>query len=396
MAKNNNFQDFVTDIADAIRIRRNETELYNPQDFYSKIISGSSDIVLESIQQFTTHIANAIRLVKDMDDVDIDPQDFYELIMSKDINFYTANVGDICLYSKNTNSLLIVEKKYLKYYMDHVPVGVVVIPSSHNVYGDNTCALVSLKNMSCITPKDGTNEGEYIYYGLYGLDVPTLKNFMNINIVGSDGVVTNSIQSIKREAYLPSDLFYEKGINNPYDTDTYYYYASGYNYTVSPYNTDDSRNELYYDTSINEFNVLSDFDGFINTKKLVSLHTIDDLSTATTITNNSGVNSAPGAACCCLYETIGTNKGDWYLPALGEIGYVQAKFLMIEDSFNKIKEIYGDDACSVLELDGYLSSTEASDIVCRTIYFLTGGIYGYNKNNIARNVRAFYRINKET
>ena len=34
MAKNNNFQDFVTDIANAIRIKNNSTDLLNPQDFY--------------------------------------------------------------------------------------------------------------------------------------------------------------------------------------------------------------------------------------------------------------------------------------------------------------------------------------------------------------------------
>jgi hypothetical protein len=35
------------------------------------------------------------------------------------------------------------------------PIGVVVIPTSHNVYGTGECAIVSLNTMSCNTPDTG-------------------------------------------------------------------------------------------------------------------------------------------------------------------------------------------------------------------------------------------------
>lgn len=39
MAKNNNFQDFVTDIANAIRKVKGTTATINPQNFYTEIIN---------------------------------------------------------------------------------------------------------------------------------------------------------------------------------------------------------------------------------------------------------------------------------------------------------------------------------------------------------------------
>ena len=39
MAKNDNLTDFLTNVADAIRYKKNTTERINPQDFFSQIVS---------------------------------------------------------------------------------------------------------------------------------------------------------------------------------------------------------------------------------------------------------------------------------------------------------------------------------------------------------------------
>ena len=39
MAKNNNLTDFLTGVANAIRAKKGATELINPQDFESEILS---------------------------------------------------------------------------------------------------------------------------------------------------------------------------------------------------------------------------------------------------------------------------------------------------------------------------------------------------------------------
>ena len=41
--------------------------------------------------------------------------------------------------------------------------------------------------------------------------------------------------------------------------------------------------------------------------------------TDTTITQNGGKGYAPAACCCWRYHTLGTQQGDWYLPACGEL-----------------------------------------------------------------------------
>lgn len=48
MAKDNNLQDFLTDIADAIREKKGTTEKINPQDFATEITNLSSGSIEET------------------------------------------------------------------------------------------------------------------------------------------------------------------------------------------------------------------------------------------------------------------------------------------------------------------------------------------------------------
>ena len=70
-----------------------------------------------------------------------------------------AVAGDICLYSKKENRLLIVSADDIdKCPADkYSPVGVVVVPGSHNVYGDGSCGVMSIKTMNCSTPSTGSD-----------------------------------------------------------------------------------------------------------------------------------------------------------------------------------------------------------------------------------------------
>ena len=52
-------------------------------NFTDDSIFEGSDIIVESVQQFTTHIGNAIRKVKGFNDnLMINPQDYYDHILS--------------------------------------------------------------------------------------------------------------------------------------------------------------------------------------------------------------------------------------------------------------------------------------------------------------------------
>lgn len=75
--------------------------------------------------------------------------------------------GDIVLYSKRKGHIFAVTSDNLDRFDPKLfaPIGIVVIPQSHDVY-DNGCAgVMSLKYMSCKTPDEGTFESEKIYFG---------------------------------------------------------------------------------------------------------------------------------------------------------------------------------------------------------------------------------------
>lgn len=74
---------------------------------------------------------------------------------------------DICLYDKTNDKLIIVKGDMwnIETYPSskYSPVGIVLIPGTHNVYGDGSCCVMSLKEMNCNTP----NRGSITYYKMY-------------------------------------------------------------------------------------------------------------------------------------------------------------------------------------------------------------------------------------
>lgn len=311
-----------------------------------------------------------------------------------------AIAGDVCFYNSETDS-----KEF--YRLDAgdeqipptcTPIGVVVIPASHDVYGNGDCGVMSINPMNYNTPISGGSSEQNIYWGQYGTDTG-LPNLNKVNQCGVVSAQTNSVTTTS-SAYLPSNkisggTFNEADTANTciHDTDTHYYSSGSTTCAPSPYLSDDSRNPMYYTTSASTANCLSDFDGVGNTNTLVSLHTIDDLSTATTVTNDTGSTAAPAAACCHLYKTKGTNQGNWYLPAMGELGYIMPKWNEIQGAISNINTVYGSNvvAVSLNDSNYYRSSSEYSSGGARYLYTANGDVGGYNKNGNGY-VRAFLRV----
>lgn len=301
--------------------------------------------------------------------------------------------ADICVYSKQTKELLIVngdtfDKNILTKY---TPVGVVVIPGSHDVYGDGSCGVMSLVDMNYNTPDTGGTTKQYMYWGDEYTNT-TLTDYPTVECCGKNGVVGNFRYGTVNDAYLPSDNFTK--LKNPYDTDTWYYYDKTEDnyiestYIASPFNEDDTRNPLYY--TVNAWgsykNAMIDFDGKGNTDILTSLATAQsNWKTASTITNSGGSGYYPAACCCWRYHTEGTKQGDWYLPACGELGYIMPKLKKINNILNEI-------GVSLDMSSNYISSTEYDTWNYRALYIGDGLIYSYGKsyNSLCR---AFLRIN---
>lgn len=124
------------------------------------------------------------------------------------------------------------------------------------------------------------------------------------------------------------------------------------------------------------------------------------------ITNSSSIKGIYPAACCCAkYRTEGTKAfidctneelyegtGFWYLPAIGELGYLPSVRADLNDLINQIKSFYGIGSplyTGSSSVD-FHSSTEGGGRYNWVVDCTDGGIAGDTKNTQKR-VRAFLR-----
>lgn len=308
--------------------------------------------------------------------------------IQKEIPLSETTAGDILLWDKTGLRKLFVSSDDLSSYPSdsYTPIGIVVIPASHDVYGDGSCGVMSLKEMNYNSPDTGSTSYQYIFWGGYRDDI----SLPNLDIVPT-GNTSNGIPTGQTShAYLPSDKF--SGTQCAHDTDAYYYSSS---YIPSPYLTDGSRNPGYYQTTSpsSSNNALADFDGIGNSQVLWDLATSQSSwKTASSITNNNSSGYYPAACCCWRYHTEGTSQGDWYLPACGELGYIMPPFNKINDAIEKMRTVYGSSVGVELSTGrSYWSSTEFSSDYARGLYTDGGSVDGYVKGDYYC-VRAFLKV----
>ena len=300
--------------------------------------------------------------------------------------------GDYCFYDKTADKIIIVDQT--KWSADKypsnkcTPIGIVVVPGTHNVYGDGSCGVMSLKPMNCSTPSTGGTSEQSMYWGEYGTDISALSNLNQVPTGNtSNGIPTGQTSY----AYLPSDKF--SGTQCAHDTDAFYYSSS---YIPSPYLTDGSRNHGYYQTSSpsSSSNALADFDGIGNTEKIITQRGTKDYNSWTPGRTTEA--DYPAASCCDMFHTEGTSQGDWYLPACGELGYIMPPFNKINDAIGKMRTAYGSSVGVELDTNYvYWSSTEHSSYNARFVYTGSGHVGHSNKYSNSY-VRAWLRVKDST
>lgn len=320
-----------------------------------------------------------------------------------------AVAADYCLYDKQADKLIIVQNDKLNAddfpLTGYTPVGVVTIPGSHDVYGTGQCGVMSLVEMSYSTPDTGSINHEKFYSGNYGY-INVLTNFRYSPYIGINYDVGDSNCTVIGEelyTYIPSDYFY--GTQCPHDKNSYYTEDVGQMIDMgmsmraapSPYLTDNSRNSSYYQTSSpsSEFNCLSDFGGNANTTALLNLATgQSDWKTSSTITNSSDRGYSPAACCCWRFHTDGTKQGDWYLPAMGELGYIISRLRAINTAILNISTVYNNSYALTIDPEIY-------DLLSSTVHAYYGGTLGgifLNRGKVDDDdkqyfyVRAFLRV----
>lgn len=308
--------------------------------------------------------------------------------------------GSIYFYDTQTDDKFLVkptEDLATKYPLErYTPIGILVVPMNHNVYGDGSAAIMSLKEMNSSNPDEGSVTYEKIFWGKDR--VSSLMNYSTVANYGRASSIKNNVGFSQSYVSLPSDSFFggKSSILNPYDTDT------AYNTTQyvapSPYNEDDSRNVDYFAIPPSSLNSLSDFNGIENTNILIGLSTYQEMwDIDDSVINEYQSNHYPAACCCWRYHTDGTYRGDWYLPACGELGYIMPKFNTINNSIATLINSYGSDVGTFLHTGSttideyYWSSTQRTGSTINTVSTYDGRVGNHSKNNSCY-VRAFYRI----
>ena len=304
------------------------------------------------------------------------------------VNPSQSKACDICFYDRTSDSLIIVAgdawNSATYPSSRYVPIGVVVVPGYHDVYGDGSCGVISLKPMNCDTPSTGGTSEQSMYWGVRGTNISGLSNLTEVPIGNTLNGIPTGINIYGR---LPSDKFSD--IQCAHDTDAYYYSSP---YIPSPYLTDGSRNSGYYQISSPSSlsNALADFDGIGNTKKIITQRGTKDYNSWTPDRLN-GV-SYPAASCCDMFYTEGTSQGDWYLPACGELGYIMPPFNKINDAIDKMRTVYGSDVGVELSTNyGHWSSTMLNSNNARRVHTGNGYVDNYGKDDYGY-VRAFLRV----
>ena len=208
------------------------------------------------------------------------------------------------------------------------PIGVVVIPPSHDVYGTGEGAAVALYVISNSRPDTGNTTKDYSnghQVKIFNSKDGDISDIPNYNRAPNGSATTQSFTSSGSSVHLPTDTD-----NNPNNitrkqckTDPITYYeTTSSSAGPSPYLIDGSRNPDYYKTISGYTNFLSDFSGKEHTLVMQSLHTYQtNWRTASNIKVGNYAGNFADACCCWRYHTVGTNQGDWYIPAAGELGY---------------------------------------------------------------------------
>ena len=244
-------------------------------------------------------------------------------------------------------------------------VGVCVIPDG--LLPDRKARFMSVKAITTASTAGSTSEESIVWSNDYSRTVLP-KQYTEVPSIGLNegegiGVITNKVEHSSDSGYMPSDS--ENGnftaLTNPYDSVTKFAYNDSDHHIPSPFMNNGAFNENYSTlfttggTAIN--NALSDFDGFRNTQILIN----DD--------------DVVAAKQCAMFNP-GYKDGEWYLPAVGELGFIMPRFKVIN---SKLSEL----GSSGVQLDDsyeYWSSTEADKFNAWSVNTSNGNLWGGTKS----------------
>lgn len=217
------------------------------------------------------------------------------------------------------------------------PVGVVVIPTGFAP--DGKIRIVSLKYVD--SNGNPSNVGVSMKWGSTSIDT-SLINYDRVPTTDNAGSTSTGSASA---GFLPSDKFTigpNPCIQSYVDPEAIYGLMAATSSLLipSPY-LGDAPNPEYHKTISGYNNAFSDFNGLTNTQTLVGLGTDYE------------------AANACWKYSDGVSNLQWYLPGMGELGYIMPRFNLINTSITAVGGVAVDDYDSL-----WSSSEGSSETVC--------------------------------
>ena len=223
------------------------------------------------------------------------------------------------------------------------PVGVVVVPEGFAP--DGKIRIVSLKYVD----SNGNQSSSHVTMKWSNVSVDTsLTNFNRVPTTDNNGSTSTGSASY---GYLPSDKF--TGATSFVDPKAKYNATS--NLIPSPYLGDVPNPE--YNKEISGYNnALSDFNGLSNTETLI------------------GLGEDYVAANAAYKYNDGASNLQWYLPAMGELGYLMPRF----NEINSVITALG--GVAVGGSNDFWSSSECSSGNAYYLYTYYSYVYNYFKD----------------
>jgi hypothetical protein len=365
-------------------------------------------------QYMAQRIIDKVKVVSELDYTpeDVNPGDLRAIVPTD------FQLGDIIFWNGIRNKLEkhtlaeVQAEDFPAYDADNfLPIGVVAIPSSHDVYGTGEAMMLGLRirdfrypdtgsvtfsgtvyNGCCIANSNGNyllktvdkwQRGSYlqdfsaILYSISDNEVSTsIGQFANGTHIGGPATPLETEQSGPGEA-VNLDADFNTLVN--LDTEATYYYqvassidksnnnAGCYLYAPSPYTADGSKNPLYFDSD--PLLLLNQFNGKQLTANAWDLLTIEDWQSPEYTPTDQQITSSFSATaagstytaplCTWRFHTPGTNQGDWYCPDISEMVYVNVRKSVINNIYSALNTWAGESvACFVDPVDSkiYASS----------------------------------------
>ena len=233
-----------------------------------------------------------------------------------------ANLCDVVFYDTSTGKIDCVPNADIgSVASTYKPIGIVVIPQSHDVYGDGSCCVMALKPMSCKTPTSGHVGGDTTYacveFGGY-MGAINAGVEANAQTLITTITATTTMQYMALTSLTPPPYIMDGGVPTENKYDAFFVRDHAFN--------------KFGPSTHNKLIAKADTTG-VDWRNIPDSRFSSNLGDATFYA---------GPLCAARYMTpYDTTIENWYYPDNGEIIYIWSQAYKIKNTMSMLNTTYG-------------------------------------------------------